>query len=215
MEVLSFVLLVLEIIIASAGVAAICFSLWKFLLKPIKDILANQQTHSKEITNLATEIQSIKDTNTNSVLPMINSFYREFSTNGGKSIKDQITRIDDNTRLSELRSKLVATTLLTTGSFECSPEGLLTWGNKALCDLLGLSFDELMGKGWLSAVAEDERADVWFQWMENVANGIPHESVFTVNNRKNNESFVCRSTAFMHKTIDGRILGYYGTIIRI
>jgi PAS domain S-box-containing protein len=109
----------------------------------------------------------------------------------------------------------VATTLLTTGSFECSPDGLLTWGNKALCDLLGLSFDELLGKGWLSAVDEEERADVWFQWMENVENGIPHESVFTVNNRKTGESFRCRSNAFTHKTVDGRILGYYGTILRL
>lgn len=215
MEILSSILLLLEIFLALAGVTTIIVSVWKFLIQPIKDILSNQHKQSKDITELAKEIQGIKDTNTNSVLPMINSFYREFSTNGGKSIKDQITRIDDNTRLSELRSKLVATTLLTTGSFECSPDGLLTWGNKALCDLLGLNFDELLGKGWLSAIAEDERAEVWFQWMENVANGIPHESVFTVSNHKTGETFLCRSTAFMHKTIDGRILGYYGTIIRI
>jgi PAS domain S-box-containing protein len=208
MEFASLLLTVLEVIIALVTLFGVIVSIWKFLVRPIKDILALQKT-------LTTEIQGIKKTNEESVLPMINSFYREFSSNGGKSIKDQITRIDDNTRLSELRSKLVATTLLTTGSFECSPDGLLTWGNKALCDLLGLSYDELLGKGWLSAVDEEERADVWFQWMENVENGIPHESIFTVNNQKTGESFLCRSNAFTHKTIDGRILGYYGTIIRL
>jgi PAS domain S-box-containing protein len=214
MEFMSLLLTVVEVIIGLITIAAAFISIWKFMVKPLKDILSLQKSQSTHLTQLSNEIQGLKDTNKESILPMINSFYREFSTNGGKSIKDQITRIDDNTRLSELRSKLVATTLLTTGSFECSPDGLLTWGNKALCDLLGLSFDELLGKGWLSAVDEEERANVWFQWMENVENGIPHESVFTVNNRKTGESFRCRSNAFTHRTVDGRILGYYGTIIK-
>jgi PAS domain S-box-containing protein len=215
MELLHNLLTVLEIFLASGGVIAIFVSIWKFLVNPIKDILSLQKKQNKDITTLGDEIQGLKKTNDELILPMINSFYREFSTNGGKSIKDQITRIDDNTRLSELRSKLVATTLLTTGSFECSPDGLLTWANKALCDLFGISYDEMLGKGWLSGIDENERADVWFQWMENVENGIPHESVFTVNNRKTNETFTCRSNAFTHKNGNGKILGYYGTIVRL
>lgn len=215
MDVINNLLTILEVILAIGGVIGIVVSIWRFLVKPLKDILHLQKQQNRDIISLSDEIQGLKTTNDNLILPMINSFYREFSTNGGKSIKDQITRIDDNTRLSELRSKLVATTLLTTGSFECSPDGLLTWSNKALCDLFGLSSDEMLGKGWLSSIDEQERADVWFQWLENVENGIPHESIFTVNNRITDESFKCRSNAFTHKNGNGKILGYYGTIIRV
>ena len=44
----------------------------------------------------------------NSVIPFMQSFQYEFTKNSGKSLKDQITRIEDNVKLAELRSRMVS-----------------------------------------------------------------------------------------------------------
>ena len=84
-----------------------------------------------------------------------------------------------------------------------------------MCELFGLSNEEMLSNGWLSAVDEKERANIWERWHDNIKTGIPHEVEYTVHNRRKGETFRVRSTAQGHKANDGRVLGYYGNVVRL
>ena len=187
----------------------------KVLLEPIKKHLNDVNSSFKTIDKVLIELNTIKNDMTNNIMPVINSISSEFSKNGGKSIKDRIQRIDDLVVLSELRSKMIASNLITTGAYECDINGETTWVNKALCEIFGLSMEDMMGNGWLKAEVDKDRATVWKNWLDAVKNDIPHEAEYTVRNQKTNDRFRVRATTIAHKTIDGKILGYYGTIIKI
>lgn len=149
------------------------------------------------------------------VLPFIRSFQYEFSKNSGKSIKDQITRMEDSLKMAEIRSNLMSDLLIKTGEYRCNSRGETVWVNKALCELFGLNSHEMLGNGWLDAVDKDERIEVLKTWHENIENEIPHEAEYTVKNKITGEKFKVLTKANCHKGNDGKILGYYGTVIKL
>lgn len=208
METLAFVQIIIEIITALIALGATLWGGWKLIIKPIKTILELQKAQTVKLEWMDTKMN-------NQVLPIINSLEREFSKNGGKSIKDQINRIDDAVSLAELRSKMIASNLLTTGAFECDATGNYTWANKAACDMFGLSLEDFIGKGWLMGVSDDERATVWKTWLESIQLDIPYEIEFNVIHRQTHNTFRVRAVAIPHKTVDKKILGYYGTIVKV
>jgi PAS domain S-box-containing protein len=200
------------LVMGYGGLRLILRPIFNTLVFPVFEKIKSFITSAIEVPKKLDEnMKILKD----EVLPFISSFQYEFNKNSGKSLKDQITRIDDNVKLAELRSKLVSNMFLNVGVYECDTQGNTVWVNKALCELFGLSFEEMMNNGWLSAVDEQQRSDVWEQWHDNIKHGIPHESEFIVHNRKSNKTFKVRSTAMTHKANDGRVLGYYGNIIEI
>jgi PAS domain S-box-containing protein len=183
-----------------------------YFVKPVWIKLANFISRANSVPDQLEKTLLILH---NDVLPFITSFQAEFTRNSGKSLKDQITRIDDNVKLAELRSKLISNMLTTICSYECDPQGNTTWVNKAMCELFGLTHEEMLSNGWLSAVDEKERADIWERWHDNIRSGIPHEIEYTVHNRRKGETFKVRSNAAAHKANDGRVLGYYGNVVRL
>jgi PAS domain S-box-containing protein len=208
METLAFIQIILEIIIALIALGSTIWGGWKLIIKPIKTLLELQKAQTLKLEWIDTKMNNL-------VLPIINSLEKEFSKNGGKSIKDQINRIDDAVSLAELRSKMIASNLLSTGAFECDAAGNYTWANKAACDMFGLSFEEFIGKGWLTSVIDDERANVWKTWIEAINLDIPYEVEYTIVNRQTHVSFRVRVVAIPHKTVDKKILAYYGTIVKV
>jgi len=208
METLLIIQALVEILVGISALIGVLWGGWKLIVSPIRKILDYQQNHEKEQVE-------IRKTLNEEVLPVINSLKREFSKNGGKSIKDQINRISDAVALAELRSKMIASNLLTAGTYECSPTGECTWVNKALCEMFGLTYDECMGNGWLTGVVGDDRTYVWKQWNESISLDIPYEAEYLVLNHITNKKIKVRATAVAHKSIDGKVLGFYGTIIRL
>lgn len=199
---------IVEILVGLATLGGVLWGGWKLIISPIRTILDYQKNHEKEQNQ-------IRKTLNEEVLPVINSLSREFSKNGGKSIKDQINRINDAVSLAELRSKMIASNLLTTGAYECNAAGEVVWVNKAFCDIFGLSFNECLGNGWLTAIEGTDRTDVWKHWLENIDLGIPYEAEFTVHNDILHKKVRVKSTAITHKNIDGKPLGLYGTLIKL
>lgn len=178
---------------------------WKWIITPIKNIYQKLGTLEKNNVRLTEE-----------VLPVIQSLSKEFSKNSGKSIMDRILRIDDNTRLAELRSKLIASNLMATCMLEYDRSGMLTWANKAFIDLTGLDFDQLQSNGWFVTISEDDRERVWNLWRHALESNIPFESEFVIKNQKNNNETCVKCIVFPHKSVDASaeypILGYYGTL---
>lgn len=193
----------LEIGVAALSILGFLYGGWKMVITPIKKATA-------KLDKLDLLVATIND----DILPVIQSLHREFSKNSGKSIKDQITRIDNNTKVSDSRIRLIATNLVSTGLFECDASGMYTWVNKALSDMFGLEREEMLENGWISAIVAEDRNRVWKNWTECVAQHIPYEEEYTVFNRKTNEEFSVRVVAIANKNDYGQILSYLGTIAK-
>lgn len=196
---------VFEFIIGVITVGGFIYGLWRVLVKPVKVIYGKIEKLEATMECVNTEI-----------LPVIKSLDLEFTRNSGKSIMDRILRIDDNTRLAELRSKLVASTLVTQSMFEFDKFGNLTWANKAFLTLTGLDAESIMGNGWFIAIDQEVRAKIWTLWRHSIESGIPFESEFNVKNQITDEEKCVKCVVYPHKSVDtslrGVALGYYGTM---
>lgn len=192
----------MEFAIAAVPALGLLYAGWKTVIKPIRNIFK--------------KIEELDDNVKKEVLPVIHSIKKEFSENSGKSIMDRILRIDDNTRLAELRSKLIASNLLSTSILEFNKEGNLVWCNKAFTELTGLDSDNLYGRNWLMCVDEEARNHVVKLWNESIKENIPFESEFDIKNQKTHQTKSVKCQVFPHlssKKESGEILGYYGTIV--
>jgi hypothetical protein len=193
-----------EFILSSIALIGILWGGWKWLITPLKSIV-------KKIEKMDSAIDCIND----EILPVIQSLNKEFTKNSGKSIMDRILRIDDNTRLAELRSKLIASTLASASMCEFDRLGNLTWANKAFTNLTGLELASLAGNGWIVAIEENDRKNVWGLWRHSIENGIPFESEFTIKNHITDAEQKVKCQIYPHKSIDTNInstpLGYYGS----
>lgn len=204
---------ILEIVVSIVTINGLIYGVFhKFVKKPVM-AKYNYLVDTLQSTNIiAKEVQQAMS---EKVVPFMHSFGDEFSTNSGKSIKDRITRIDNALKREELRNKLLADSLLTIGAYECDAEGDCVWANRTLCEMFGMSFSDMLGNGWLSAICEPDRKRVWKDWLENIQLDIPYDSVYNVCNVESGEQYSCRSHAIAHRDIKGNILGYYGTVCKI
>ena len=187
-------------------VIAVLWTGWKWIVKPFKKHYEDIHTNFKELKNISVAV-------TTQIIPVIDSLNKQFPASGGKTIKDQLTRINDNLRMADLRNKLLSDNILSTGIYECDANGDCLWANKTLCDLFGLSLEEMLGAGWLSGIAADEREHVWNKWKKAIELDIPYETEYTVVNIKTREHIRVRTTAIVYRAeFDKKVLGYYGTI---
>lgn len=201
----------LEFIIAFVTVSGFIVAVWKLFIKKIfnRFICDPIRDHFKKVDQMAATVDIINT----EILPVIQSLSREFSKNSGKSIMDRILRIDDNTRLAELRTKLIASNLVTTGMLEFDKAGNLVWANKAFINMTGLDIESLSANSWIVSVEEDFRDKVWNLWKSSIQYNIPFESEFIIKHQITGNMRTVKCTIYPHKSVDGSILGYHGTVI--
>jgi PAS domain S-box-containing protein len=90
------------------------------------------------------------------------------------------------------------------------PSGGLDYCNQRWPEMSGLTFDQLRGWRWLSAVHPDDRADCERGWTEAVGQGLPHERECRLLMRDGSHRWhLCR--ALPEREEDGRIIGWLGT----
>ena len=196
---------VLEFIVGASSAVVVIYGIF---MRPIKKLFKKMEYLEQSANCVNKEI-----------LPVIKSLGGEFTKNGGKSIMDRILRIDDNTRLAELRSKLIASNLVTTSMCEFDRSGKLTWANKAFLSFTGLDLSSLQDNGWFVTIDEDVRERVWNLWNYSIHAGIPFESEFHIKNQVNGTVKNVKCTVYPHKSVDinspNPILGYYGTFSEV
>lgn len=205
MDILNTVLVLVEILGGAGVIVGGVWAVFKSIVQPIKDMSQKVNIIDSSLTNTVNQIN-------NDVLPVINSLSKEFSKNSGKSIMDKISRMDDSIRLAELRSKLLASNLTITGVIEFDKDGNYVWGNEYMTDLTGMESSKLLDNGWILPIKESDRPRVWSQWNNSVVHDIPFDTEFTFINHKNNISNAVKCTILPHKTVDGKILGFHGSI---
>lgn len=146
------------------------------------------------------------------VISKISVIYEQLTPNGGSSLADKINKIKDKVTISEMRQQIVWANLAI-GYYECNKEGECTYANNNLCEMFGLSPEQMKGKGWLRAIdGEEERLKVWQIWQNAIKNHLPYEVHYKIRNRKTQEVINCITTAYTCLDDKNEAIYYFGTV---
>lgn len=142
----------------------------------------------------------------------IKSIKKELTYNGGNSLKDVVAKTLKLATLLELRHKYELN-ISEKPMYECEASGgRCTWVNDSLCELFGMSHEEMLGLGWLRAIKEEERQEVYEHWMHAIQTNIPYSWSYTIVNQKTGDEIEVKSTANAVSLSNGTILQYHGTV---
>lgn len=146
---------------------------------------------------------------------------KELTPNGGGSIKDQVTLTRDDVKMLKanvavLRDGLrFSLGLQPTAVFETNEAGRCTNASPALCEMFGMTHEEMLGLGWLAAIASAEERDrAWLNWRSAVDSGVPYKDRYLVHNARTGEKFHAVSRAVASKTDDGVVRYFFGCVER-
>lgn len=148
----------------------------------------------------------------------VKKIFAEASSNGGSSIKDTVARIDEI--VAEIRDHLAANahrmrTLLQADHkpvFETDATGQFIWINDAYVEMCGRMPYDIYQTGWLTHVAQEERADVNEEWAACVSQLRDFDAEYTICNHKKNESYRVRVRATLLRGLNDKVMGYLGTV---
>ena len=101
----------------------------------------------------------------------------ELTFNGGGSTKDFAKNSYELAVISNMRTKHIIM-INPVAMYECDKEGRFILANTALCELFGLSEQEILGNGWLSAIAPEDRQACWENYQNCIKSDICHFYLF-------------------------------------
>jgi PAS domain S-box-containing protein len=104
-------------------------------------------------------------------LGKLDTIEHELTTNSGQSLKDLVMRMtrtvgdmSDDLAMTRLMTRSLASNERRIPMFECNASGSQLWVNDAWTMLTGLSLEEMLGWGWVTAVYEPDRERVVTEW---------------------------------------------------
>lgn len=112
----------------------------------------------------------------------------------------------------EVRQR-IAERHLAIGIYVCGADGKCNWANSFLCGQFGLDLHEMLGYGWMAAVANAERIRVHAAWESAVTDDIPYEDRYTVIPKDGGESWEAMTEAWPIKVGD-KVVCYVGYVTR-
>lgn len=140
----------------------------------------------------------------------IDAIHEQMFTNGGKTMRDAVNRIENRLTLLEKQQSIY---IMDTphGVFNTSPDGKFTYVNRTLCRMTGKSENELTGAGWMNSVSEGDRDRIHKSWEYALSNEIELVTTFYMVDVDGSE-FKVKCTANPMRSADGKIIGYLGII---
>ena len=140
------------------GVSAALVVLWRYVFSPVGTAIKSLKKNSEGIAHF---------------LPALSSGQERWpSSSGSGSFLHFIDTLDSRVTHIECRSTAILD-ISPSPMYECSPEGNCVFANDKLCDLFGLSNEEMMGSGWLDGIEPIERERVYSTWKKSVEFRIP------------------------------------------
>lgn len=149
--------------------------------------------------------------------PVVRQIAEEFSKNGGSSLRDAIDRIEASVLAIGdgqfvLRQQVRASwSMMQIGVGEADATGACIFVNPYWSQITGVPLDRALGNGWINAVHEDDRDEVFEEWRQAVAQ---HRD-FDMNHRYRHPDGrvveVHARTQQIHDA-EGKLLGYVATI---
>jgi PAS domain S-box-containing protein len=104
-------------------------------------------------------------------------------------------------------------TMSPVGIFRTDANGKTTYVNPKWCELSGLSFEEALDDNWINAVHPDDRENILSTWHERVNRTEPSTSEYRF--LKPDGTIVWVLGNALPEIVDGKIIGYIGTITDI
>lgn len=144
------------------------------------------------------------------LLTKMTEVHKQLSPNSGSSLHDAVVRIRDRVEILITGHRFILS-MGQEATWECDVNGACRWASPQLCEMFGLSLDEMLGQGWLSAIdGQTERARVRREWEEAVAGNIPYQVEYRIVNKRTHERVMVKSTSFPCR-VDDKVLWFYGT----
>lgn len=153
--------LVAGVLTAIASLGAFVRWVWPLIKKLGNKMLGNEKIH-KRLDELSTKL---------------NFIVSEMTVNGGASIKDQLNRVEEVCSLTNERQRarmLDSDDLV----FESDENGDVIWVNRTYARTVQRVTQELLGHGWVNAIAPDYRERVTESWYNSVAEDREFEMSF-------------------------------------
>lgn len=138
---------------------------------------------------------------------------KELKPNGGGSIKDQVKQIA--TDVKTICVERDATFLLSKEPmFKNDEHGYCILANNALCQLYGVSQEQLLGLGWLNYISEEDKERIKEEWLNVIETGTEIASYYTIINQVTDEEVPVKYRAIINKH-NGRIISAIGNVEKI
>lgn len=141
------------------------------------------------------------------------AFVREFGELPAEKVRKAFLDLSKGQDLAELRQQVLSKHL-EFGLYICETTGRCIEANPYLCDLFGMSREEMMGFGWLNAVAPEHRQGVHADWMWALKTDAPYRATYRVENQRDGSSTWVKTEAFTAKK-DGVVIAIAGILHEI
>jgi PAS domain S-box-containing protein len=122
-------------------------------------------------------------------------------------------RAEEALRQSELRYETL-TNISPVGIFRTDANGKTTYVNPRWCKISGISRNEALGDAWMKAVHPDDRPQLTQNWDQAIGTGNPSHAEYRFLRPDESIAWVM-GQAVPEKDINGKIIGYVGTITDI
>lgn len=179
--------LLLQAAAATTAAGVILASTWRWIVTPLRVLVVEMRSAWATLALVRADLRP----------------------NGGSSVRDAIDRIERAVQLGAQRSYALVSAL-ELAVWESDAAGGCIWASPKLCEMWGLSCDEMRGHGWITGIAERDREIVRAEWDRAVR-------------EKRRFSLVYRSAAGVRlrgqsicvRDPHGAVIGHVGTLTKI
>ncbi len=169
-------------------------------------------TSYRERKRLLAEIPTLRE-QLAAMQSQLEEIARELKFNGGRSTKDILASLHELIELSDMRLMMYQQAS-PVGIYECDATGKCTSANPALCELFGMTEQEMLGNGWLEAVGRNqvEKKLVFENWQASVRDNIPYREDYWIVPRTG-EAILCTMYAqALRSRSTGKVLRFHGVV---
>ena len=141
----------------------------------------------------------------------IDAILKELRPNGGSSLKDQLSRIENSVDLLDV--KVAAVALATNvGYWKSDANGKAIEVGRSLCSILGRTDSEIKGSNWVTIMHPNDREIVKSEWDSAVEDGRDFEMVYRF---VKPDGSIQKVKGFAHAMFkDDKLIGFFGTLIK-
>jgi PAS domain S-box-containing protein len=140
----------------------------------------------------------------------IDFIHKQMFTNGGKTLKDQLNRIEKQVKVVDAKQALSMKDTKQ-AVFESDEKGFYIFVNRTYCRWLSVSESEAEGNGWINHIADHDKKRVLSAWKYAIVDGIEFAMEYDMVD-SNGVIFKVKGKANPLRTAEGTILGFLGLI---
>ena len=140
------------------------------------------------------------------IIPEIKKISKEFKPNGGKSLMDHLVRLEDRITHTNQKIRILAS-CLRLSTFETNNKGLYISVSKQWLEITGLSEDQALGNGWINIIPEEDREEVFKEWMSSINQNREFHLKTEINSK------VFSIIAWPIRNSDGTLEKFFGILI--